>query len=154
MPTVATPQQVINGKQYDYSSIAILIDNVPHAGVKSIDYSHSLDPGEGRGTRAQIVLRSRGKYSADASLEVYKLEYQQIIQALGPGYMERAFDIMVSYAETGLPTVTDVVKSCRIKKDADSNNDDGGLATVKVDLHVMQVIRNGLIPVEPTKFLL
>lgn len=153
MPSVPTPA-TINGKQFDYYSIQVIIDAIPHGGVKSVDYSHSLDPGEGRGTRSQIVLRSRGKYSADGSIEVYKAEYQQIITALGPGYMERAFDVVVAYAELGMPIITDVLKSCRIKKDADSNNDDGGLSSVKADLHVMYVLRNGLIPLEVTKFLL
>lgn len=163
MPTLANPQQIINGKQFDYSSIEIVVDKVPHAGVKSISYSHQLDPGEGRGTRSQIVLRSRGKYSAEGSIEIYKYEFQTIISALGAlgvrGFMEYAFDINIHYSELGMPMITDNLLGCRIKKAADSPGEDGGLLTVKCDLHILQVIpgvpgaNTPLFAVEPTKFL-
>lgn len=168
MATAAQAQQIINGVAYDFTSIELVIvapgvSPTPHAGVKSIEYSHGLEPGEGRGVRAQVSLRSRGKYSADGSMEMYKYEYQQFIQQLGSagvhGFMEVPFDILVSYVEpTSTVTITDRLVACRIKKAAESPSEDSGILTVKCDLHVMQIIPGSLVntplfPVEPSKFL-
>ncbi len=168
--TLPSPFQLINGKQYDFTSIEITV--LPQGGppqvrfgVKSLNYNHGLKPGEGRGTRAQIALRSRGKYEAGADFEMYKSEYTALITSLagigggGSGYMEVPFDITVAYAESGQPTITDRIQGCRIMKDTDSNSEDGGVSLVKCELHVMQIIRGGFLggvglsPVEPSRFL-
>lgn len=164
MPVAPTNvSQVINGVQFDWSSVEIQADNSPFGGVKSLDFDHSLEPGEGRGTRAQVALRGRGKYSANASMEMYSFEYQLLIAKLGAmgarGYMEYAFRIDVSYIELNLPMVGFTINGCRIKKEARNHSEDGGLLTVKADLHVLSVVPRApganvpLFAVEPTKFI-
>lgn len=162
-PSTPNASQVIQGLQWDWSSIEITADNRPFGGVKSLDWDHGLEPGEGRGTRAQVALRSRGKYSASGSMEMYAYEYQQLITQLGAGgargYMEYAFDIAVSYVEKNLPMVSFFLPGVRIKKEARSHSEDGGILMVKADLHVMRVIptipgtNTPLFAVEPTKFI-
>lgn len=162
---VQTPNssQVINGIQWDWSSVEIVADNFPSGGVKSLDFDHSLEPGEGRGTRAQIALRSRGKYTANAAMEMYAYEYHQLIGRLGAnglrGYMEYSFDINVAYAEKNLPVVSWLAAGVRIKKESHAHAEGGELLTVKLDLHVMRLIPTSitgvkLFPVEPSKFIL
>lgn len=163
MPGAPTAQQLINGVAFDYSSIEARIDGTPYAGFKSISYDHGLEPGEGRGTRAQVALRSRGKYTAGGSIEVYKYDYQKLITALGAvgarGFMEYAFNILVSYREFGFPIITDKLMYCRLKKASESPSEDGGVLTVKCDLSLMYVVPGSLgantplLAVEPTKFI-
>jgi hypothetical protein len=155
--------QVINGIQWDWSSVEIQADHRPFGGVKSLDWNHGLEPGEGRGTRAQVALRSRGKYSADGSMEMYAFEYQLLIAQLAAngarGYMEQPFDIAVNYVEKNLPMVSFAINHARIKKEARSHSEDGGILTVKCDLHIMSVVptvpgtNTPLFAVEPTKFI-
>lgn len=165
MPSIPIPNvsQVINGIQWDWSSVEVTVDNRPFGGVKSLDWDHGLEPGEGRGTRAQVALRSRGKYSASGSMEMYAFEYGQLIAQLGlggvRGYMEYAFDIKVGYSELNLPQTSFLIPGARIKKESRSHSEDGGLLTVKVDLHLLRVIptipgtNTPLFAVEPTKFI-
>jgi hypothetical protein len=161
--SLANVAQNINGNQYDWSSIEANVDNAPYGGFKGLNWSHSLEPGEGRGTRAQVALRSRGKYSADADFEMYTYEYMLLIAKLGQmgarGYMEYSFDILVSFVEKNLPMVSFTLAGCRIKKEGHSHSEDGGLATVKADLSVLRIIpttpgaNTPLFAVEPTKFI-
>jgi hypothetical protein len=144
MPSIPVPKasQIINGLQFDWSSVEIQVDNVPHGGVKSITWDHGLTPGEGRGTRSQVTLRSRGKYAANASIEMYAFEYQAMIALMGKGglrgYMEYDFRIDVHYVET-LSMIGFAINGCRIMKEAHNVSEDGGLLVVKADLHVMSI---------------
>lgn len=165
MSPIAVPNtsQIINGNQWDWSSVELKLNNRGFGGVKSLDFEHSLEPGEGRGTRAQVTMRSRGKYSASGSLEMYAYEYHQFITELAAGvrgYMETPFDILVAYSETGLAITSFLLPGVRIKKEAHSHAEDGGMLTVKCDLSVLRVIPRipggsvPVVPVEPKKFIL
>lgn len=149
---------LINGVRYDHSSLDIKIAAVSFFGIKSIDYSDTLEPGEGRGTGPQIVIRTRGNYSAQASMEVWRAEYDafalQISQsAPGTGLYEIAWPLDIHYQpEGGLAMVTDNIVGCRIKTPS-HNSSAGGTdpLAVKVDLHVMYIIKNGINPITNLK---
>ena len=83
MPTpISYP--LINGVRYDFSSVELNFNGlIQRAGIKALSYKHSLTPGELRGNRPQLVGRTRGKYEASASFEMFKLEYQSFIAAIG-----------------------------------------------------------------------
>lgn len=145
---------LINGLRYDWSCVEIVLGVLRFSGVKSITYKHMLEPGELRGTRAQLIGRTRGKYSADASIEIYRSEYEVFISQLaiigapqGLGYMETSFDVQASYATTPIDVpLIDKIVGCRLKQ-ADRTNQEGEEAlTVKCDLHVMYIIENGKLP--------
>lgn len=155
-PSISKP--VINGLQWDFSSIELRLLGVPFADFKSLTYKHTLEPGMARGTRAQIVGRSRGKYDAEGSIEVYKRPWLAFLAALfgtNPtyGYMEVDFDIVVSYSELLSPVQTDILRLCRIKSDDESHSEGGEVATCKLDLHVMSIIKAGVVPISPAKFI-
>ena len=139
---------LINGNTFDFSSIELDAEGRKYNGFKSIEYDHSLEPGEARGNRAQVVGTTRGQYSAAASAEMYKSDYAQLIAQLGNGYMTKRFPITVSYAEAGQPIITDRLFQVRIKKAANSHSEGGDPLTVKLDLHVMRISENGLDPVD------
>jgi hypothetical protein len=147
MPPIGNP--LINGNRYDFSSIRAMVKGLTYLGFKSINYSHSLEPGEVYGTHAQKMGRTRGQYKPEASFEMYKEEYALLLTGLGPGYMERSFDIVVNYEEwDGLTqrVVTDVVAGFRIKKAENAHSSGNEPLTVKVEGSVMYVLENGLAP--------
>jgi hypothetical protein len=156
MPTpISYP--LINGVRYDFSSVELNFNGtVQRAGIKSLSYKHSLTPGELRGNRPQIVGRTRGKYEASASFEMFKTEYQQFIFSIGAfGYMEKAFDITACWADPSnlSQVVMDVIKGCRIKNDEDTGQEGGEAQIVKVELSVLNILRNGVVPFNPFIFL-
>lgn len=157
VPSVA--QQLINGTAFDWSSIEINLDGLLYSNIKSIMYKHSLEPGKGRGTRAQVMLRGRGKYDAEGSIEIYTQEHMNLITALAAksptgGYMETPFDIIVAFAEAGAPTIIHRLASARITDEDETHQEGNDLATVKCKLDIMYLQKNGLVPVEPAKFIL
>lgn len=158
MPVSTTPLSypLINGMKHDYSSVEISIDGAKFIGVKEISYKHSLEPGEVRGTRSQLLGRTRGKYSAEGSMTLYLSEYQDLIAKLaakGIGYLEQDFDVEVSYSGRNTDLVTDRLRGCRIKS-ADKSHSSGEEAlVVKCDLHVMYLLESDKTPLDPKQML-
>lgn len=138
---------LINGTRFEYASIEIKAAGKRYVGVKSIDYSQDLEPGQVYGTHAQKIGRTRGELKPDGSMEMYKEEATNLIVGLGPGYMEVVFDIVVNYSE-GLNIVTDTIKGCRIKKVSDSHSQGTDAITTKLDLDVMSILFNGIKPMK------
>ena len=136
----------INGVSYDWSSVRISLGALITPALKGIDYSQSLDPGEGRGNSSAWIKRTRGQLKADASFEIYVSEFQDFLDILGEGYMERNFDVTVSYQEGTERVLTDKLIGCRIKKHADSPKEGSDPPTVKVDLHLHHIEKNGRKP--------
>jgi hypothetical protein len=137
----------INSIRYDYSSVEININGQKFTAVKAISYKHGLKPGAVRGTSAMKNGRTRGQYEPEASVTMYKADYDELINALGDGYMEIAFGIVVSFADVGQPTSTTQIIGARIADEDTSMEEGSDAIVVKVDLDVMGVIPNGKRPV-------
>ena len=150
MPTVI-PYPLLNGLRFDYSSVEISLNNLLFTGIKELNYKHALEPGVMRGARAGIGGMSRGRYEPDGSITFYKSEYQLFIQTLGPGYMERYFNIYATYAEAGLPPITDAVMGCRLKNAENAHAEGEDVLVVKCDLAVTYVLEGGLQPLSLTQ---
>ncbi len=144
--SVALP--LINGVHFDYSSVRVSFDGgEPEIHVLEISYKDALEPGEVRGTSARVTGRTRGQYKPEASFTMTKAAWAEFCIGLGIGYMEKVFEIFVNYAELGLPVVPDIISGCRIKNVDESHSDGNADALkVKVDLHVMHIVRAGNVP--------
>ena len=140
----------VNGNRYSFASIDFQLLGKRYFGVKAINYSDGLDPGEVRGTAPQLIGRTKGKYSAEGSIEIYEAEFADFAAALlaaGPnlgftnsvGIMEIPFEVSVSYAEENSPTITDTLVACRVKKIDKSRSEGTDPTTVKLDLHIMSI---------------
>ena len=134
---------LIRGLRYDYSSVDINVNGRGVTGVTEIEYSHKLEPGKVRGTSAQVLGRTRGQYEAEGSFTMPKQEADELRAALGAGYMERSFDVVVHYAERGQPLSTDRLVACRIKSESNSHKEGSDALAVKFDLDVIALISNG-----------
>ncbi len=152
---MALQYPLINGHRHDFSSAEINVAGRFLNGIKSLDYGHSLEPGELRGNRAALIGRTRGKYGVDASIELYLAEYQELITVLsatGGGYLEASFNITASYNEAGQALVTDYLIGVRLKKPSKSFNEGGDALSVRCDLHVMELREGGLNALHPKQF--
>ena len=148
---------LINGVTYDFSSVEIAIAGERIQGFRSISYSHGLDPGEVRGNRAMLIGRTRGTYAPEGSIEMFLPEYHRLISALsargnGAGYMEVNFEIIVAYSEIGQTPITDQLIGCRLRNASKDHGEGGDALVVGCDLHIMQIIENGLTPISAAQF--
>lgn len=148
---------LINGHRYDWTSVQITIDGIPYTGVKSLSYRQTLTPGVVRGTRSQPTGRTRGQYEPEGSIEMYKEDYQNLINALSfagtRGYMETAFQVLAQYSSGVLAVVTDTLVGCRISSDEDSHDESPDGLTVSCDLSIMYILRDGKSALSPEQLL-
>ena len=149
------PYPLINGNQYDWSSVELNFGGVPLPldGLKDLSYSDDLKPGKARGTHAQVSGRSRGTYDAEGSLTFYKSQWPVFLAAISAqaaarlaGYKEFAFTLTVSYSEVALGIQTDTLLGCRITKDEDQHTEGGEVLVHKCTLDILQVNWNGTPP--------
>lgn len=140
---------LVNGFAYGFSSIEANIKGKRIPLFKGISYDQELTHGEVRGNHPQLARITRGQLKHDgANLELYKEEWEEMLTAFGNGYMEARFDVVVTYAEDGMPTVTDKLIGCKLSKVSNQHSagDDG--LTVKLDLVVMHIELNGFKPLK------
>ena len=137
----------VNGNRYSWASAEVTINGKRIRGIKEISYSNGLEPGEVRGTGPQKLGRTRGDLKPEASFTILKQEYYELIAALGEGYLEVEFDIVVQYSERNAPIITDEIKACRLKKPDHSYSQSTEAMVVKCDLDCMYVIENGIKPI-------
>lgn len=138
----------VNGKAHSHASLKMYAasDPVPFTGIKSLDYDDGLDPGEFRGTNVQITRTTLGEYSASGSMEMRIDEARRLIDRLGNGWMALYFNITASRIEEGMDTLIDELYAVRLKKAASSSSEGKDATTVKFDLFISLIVRNGVLP--------
>ena len=105
---------LINGHRYSFASIEVSVGGRRIVGFREISYRVRREIGEVRGVHPEPLGYTRGEITYEATLVAYAEEAEELVRALGPGYMEQPFDITVTYAEEGQRTVTDQLLGCRI----------------------------------------
>lgn len=134
----------INGKFCDYADITIFVNGRPFIGVKEINYKQSREQGMVRGTSPFVLGRTRGQYDAEGSFTMYQEDAVAFRTALGPGYLEKEFNIVVSYTPRGGLLVTDSLNGCILTEDDVSRSEGTDPVEDKFSFHILQVLKNGI----------
>jgi hypothetical protein len=137
---------MVNGHRYSFSSIEVDLDGRQHVGWSAVNFTDTLEPGIVRGTHAQILGRTRGDYTCEASLTGYVEEINEFLADLGDGWMERIFDVTVTFAEANGPTHTVEIRQCRIQSIAHAHAQGTDPLSVDMTLHPLVIIREGMNP--------
>ncbi len=137
----------INGQIYSFASIEVKVGVQVFTGFTDLSYTQTLEPGIFRGTRPEKLARTIGEHNVEGSFTLVKEEYQELIAALGDGYMETEFDITATYSETNAPITTDVLVACRITSEEDSHSQGTDALVIACDLDIIKMTRNGLLPI-------
>lgn len=144
MPNNKGPK--VNGHRHDFSSVSIdLLGKL--SGVKEIKYGN-----EKAGTidyelgSAEPSQRTRGELKPSASMTMYRGEYDKLLVRLGPGYLEKVFNITVSWSDPGTITFSDRIIGVKITKDEMGVSTGGDGAEVSIDLQPMRVLPHGSNP--------
>lgn len=114
---MATP--IINGINYSWANVSLVLFGVPVVGITKIDYKRKQKKDNNYGFGAQPVSRGYGNYEYEGSIELYLDEWKRIIAA-APNrdpLLIAPFDIQVIYSGRGIVTERDVLKSCEFMED-------------------------------------
>lgn len=114
---MATP--IINGINYSWANITLVLFGVPVVGITKIDYKRKQKKENNYGFGSQPVSRGYGNYEYEGSIELYQDEWKRIIAA-APNrdpLLIPPFDIQVVYAGRGIVADKDVLKSCEFMED-------------------------------------
>jgi hypothetical protein len=143
----------VNGHCYDYSSLKATSDvaTLPIIErITEINYEHSLEVGELRGRGAGIYGTTRGQYSTQGSMTIYKEDWDLFRSGLialptppGGGFMEKRFNFQIIYGEFGSNTVVDVLSTVRVVGVQHSRARGTDALMVALTLHIQQIFENG-----------
>jgi len=144
-----SPQPLINGHRYGWSSISLSALGADSPGFVSLSYKFTSDPGKVRAKGSRVIGRTEGEDDIEASFELLKSDALILIKALGAGYLKKSFDLKVEFGEEaeGEPIVVELL-GCRITTDDSSHSKGTDALTQKFDLHVLDATVNGLSPFE------
>lgn len=114
---MATP--LINGINYSWANITLVLFGVPVVGITKIDYKRKQKKENNYGVGAQPVSRGYGNYEYEGSIEIYQDEWKRIIAA-SPNKDPLTippFEIQVVYSGRGIAAEKDILKAVEFMED-------------------------------------
>jgi len=134
----------VNGNLYDWESIEVQLPNGVAIGITNIDYDDERPIEERYGKGSKPRGFGRKNYKASGKMELDLDEAERLRVALGGSVYGGEFPIVVSYATTGLPTITDTLPQCKITKTGTGGKQgDDNVGQRKYDFKIITPIKWG-----------
>lgn len=138
---MATP--IINGVNYSWSNITLILFGVPVVGIVKIDYKRKQKKENNYGIGAAPTSRGYGNLEYEGMMELYLDEWKKII-ASSPGRDPLSippFDIIVAFSGRGVNTDTDILRSCEFLEDPFAGTQGETKLMVSIPLIIAQIDR-------------
>lgn len=110
---------LINGINYSWSNVKLVLFGVPVIGVTKIEYSVKQKKENNYGMGTNPVSRGYGNKEYEGKITLYREEWQAIINAApnrSPEDIE-PFDIQVTFSGSRVTPNLDVLRSCEFLED-------------------------------------
>lgn len=138
------PVPTINGNRYSWASVEIDVGGTIITDIVSIDYETKVDRKEVYPTGGIApVGRTRGRGSHSGGFTIRKEAWRNLKKRLGPGFMEKTFQVTANYQDEGNPITTDILKACKIASYKNSHKDGTDELTVDVTLSILGTVDDG-----------
>lgn len=98
-------------------------------GISAVNYNDELKRQLEHGTGSIALGSSRGKYSPAADVELFKQEWDRLLDALGDDYGSKFINLVVTDRPKGGTLRTDNIPQCLITKPDDSSSGEEGRKT-------------------------
>jgi hypothetical protein len=111
---------LINGTNYSWSNVSLVLFGVPVVGITKIEYKKKQKKDDNYGIGTEPVSRGYGNSEYEAKITIYKDEWNGIIAA-APSRDPLAippFDIQVSFGGSRVSASLDVLQACEFLEDA------------------------------------
>jgi hypothetical protein len=145
-PLLQYPQ--VNGFKTSFCSIEMkVMGGIQLPGIKSINYGEPLSSSTVYGSSAYPQGETRGQLKGAGSIEVYQDQYYSFINALtlngARGFADGFVPITVTFAETGMITISDFLPKARIHSPDQSHSEGTEALTVKLTMNILMPIAYG-----------
>ena len=137
------PTPIINGINYSWANISLVLFGVPVVGITKIDYKRKQKKENNYGAGPYPVSRGYGNYEYEGTIELYTDEWKRIIAA-APGRDPLSiapFEIQVTFAGRGLTAEKDVLRSVEFMEDPLAANQGDAKLMVSIPLIIAQIDR-------------
>lgn len=127
---------LINGVNYSWSNIGVILFGTPVVGILSISYKRKQKKDNNYGAGAEPISRGYGQKEYEGELELYTDVWKQIIAASpnrDPTQIP-PFDIPVSFSGTGVQVDKDVLRAVEFLEDPLESKTGDTKLTVKIPL--------------------
>lgn len=110
---------LVNGINYDWSSVKLVLFGVPVVGITKITYKTKQKKENNYGMGTQPISRGYGNVEYEGSITLYKEEWQGIIAAsVGRAPLDIPFfDIQVTFGGTRVQPTLDILRACEFLED-------------------------------------
>lgn len=141
------PKLDIDNPRAGFPSLTLTVDSKEFL-VKSVSYADGIDRGQIEGNARMSLGVSEGMYKADeSSLELYMGEYDEVIDAFGDDFFNKAFTVTAAY-ESGGKTRTDTLVGCRWTKRGHDNQSGPDALTRSLSFLPQYIKVNGKNPLK------
>ena len=137
------PTPIINGINYSWANVSLVLFGVPVVGVTKIEYKRKQKKDNNYGAGSQPVSRGYGNYEYEGSIEIYTDEWKRIIEAAPQRdpMLIAPFDINVTFAGRGLAAEKDVLRAVEFTEDPLSANQGDTKLMVTIPLIIALIER-------------
>lgn len=129
---------MINGIEYAYEDIEVVIQNSVLIGIEGVSYGVNKAHYNIHGKSNIPVAMGRGKKDAEpGSVLIHQSEFEALEAATPPGNDPTdwaPFDMTVAYAPTGGVPVVDVVPYCRVNRWVKGMTTEDGHKVIELEL--------------------
>ena len=133
-----------NGRACSFAELRLKLGSFKTYGFKSVNISESVERGKARGASRRKLALTPGDLDADASIELLEADWLEWLEQLGDGYMDVVFNLHLDYELKSAPGIHSVeLKGVSLKKIDEGHSQGTEALTVKLDLDVMGVSRDG-----------
>lgn len=134
---------LINGINYSWANISLVLFGVPVVGITKIDYKAKQDKKNNYGAGPYPVSRGYGNYEYEGSIELYLDEWKNIIAA-SPNrdpLQIAPFDIPVIYGGSRVTADKDMLRSCEFLENPLSTGTGDSKILVAIPLIIASIER-------------
>jgi len=142
---------MINGQNYSWEDISIVLPHGELINVENIDYSDGKELEQTYGKGSNPVGYGVGNYSAESKITMLKEEYEklgQYAEKTGKGiYRMKPFPVVVNYANDDQASISDTLRDCKVTKVSNSAGQGDKKVKVELELKVLSgILWNGREP--------
>jgi hypothetical protein len=127
---------LVNGKQYEYADITMIVLGTPILGVTNIEYGEEDNIENVYATGRYPIGRGYGQITPAAKVTILMNEVMNIVSAAPNGRIQDIpeFDIIVDYTDVNLIPVTHKIRNCKFKTNKISTATGDTSIPIEIDL--------------------